>query len=159
MTEPAVSLSPLQMKHLVYTKVRVELSTGLEEAEKYWAPNFDLEGVELFTEVTVGYPDNEAEDPRKFMVSLRFAILNEAENKKQAPYTIDIQAQGWFEVRPEVAITARTELVRVNGASMILGAMRELVSQLTARSGFGPLLLPTLRFHPQQSAGPTNQKG
>lgn len=154
MSEQSVELSPLQMKQLIYTKVRVELAAGLEDAQQYWAPNFDLDGVEFLTEVTTAYPEDQASDPVNFMVALRFAILNETEGKKRAPYTVDIHAQGWFELKPGLPVEKREDLVRVNGSSMILGAMREVISQLTARSGFGPLVIPTLRFLPDKKPAP-----
>lgn len=157
MSERSVELSPLQMKQLIYTKVRVELSTGLDEAEQYWAPNFDLDGVEFLTEVTTAYPEEQADDPKNFMVALRFAILNEAEGKKRAPYTIDIHAQAWFELKPGLPVEKREDIVRVNGASMLLGSMREVISQLTARSGFGPLIVPTLRFLPEKKMVSTTE--
>ena len=154
MQHEPVGLSPIQMKSLIYTKIIVELSTGFEGVDANWAPDFNLDGTEFLTEVSTAWPSDQAEDPRSFMVTLRFAILNTNTEKKQAPYTIDLYAQGWFELAPAIPISRRKDLVHVNGASMIFGSMRELVLQLTARSGFGPLTLPTLRFMPESSTPP-----
>jgi preprotein translocase subunit SecB len=128
----------------------VELSDSLEKVDERWAPNFDFEGVNISTEINSAVPQEQVDAPRNFMITLRFSVLNET--GKQCPYKIDLVAQGWFELAESIAQEKREELVRINGASLLLGAMRELVLQLTARSGFGPLLLPTLRFLPEASA-------
>lgn len=83
------------------------------------------------------------------MVEMTVAIPNDPEDGKRAPYTLDIQAQAWIEVVDTIPSDKRREFVEVNGASLILGAIRELVLQVTGRSGLGPMLLPTLRFTPQ----------
>ncbi len=143
-----VQLSPIQLKHLIFTKIRVELSDGLEKTSELWAPNFNMDGVRIFNEITVAKPEDQMGDPKNFMITMRLAILNEVEDCKKAPYTIDLVAQAWLETTLQNDPAQREDIVRVNGASLILGAMRELVVQLTARSGFGPLMLPTLRFMP-----------
>ncbi len=38
------------------------------------------------------------------------------------------------------------DLIVVNGASMIYGSIREMISNVTSRSMAGPLLLPSLSF-------------
>lgn len=143
-----VQLSPIQLKQLIFTKIRVELSDGLEKTSELWAPNFKMDGVQIFNEITIAKPEDQIGDPKNFMMTMRLAILNEAEGCKKAPYTIDLVAQAWLETALQNDPAQREDMVRVNGASLILGAMRELVIQLTARSGFGPLMLPTLRFMP-----------
>lgn len=152
-----VQLSPLQMKHLIFTKIVVELADSLEKTGELWAPNFDMNGVTVLAEISTAMPDDQVNDPINFMVTMRLAILNEKENSKKSPYKIDISAQAWFEISSGIEIEKREDLVRVNGASLIMGAIRELVIQLTSRSGFGALTLPTLRFMPAAQASTTAQ--
>lgn len=143
-----VQLSPLQMKHLIFTKIVVELADSLEKTNELWAPSFDMSGVIVLTEISTAMPDDQVNDPVNFMVTMRLAILNEAEGSKKAPYKIDIAAQAWFDISTGIEVGKREDLVRINGASLMMGAIRELVIQLTSRSGFGALTLPTLRFMP-----------
>jgi len=75
----------------------------------------------------------------------------------KAPYNIQVsvrgtvrihltQAQGQFEERRVRAL--------VNGASLLYGAVREMVSTITSRSAHGPLLLPSLSFQDLASQRP-----
>lgn len=154
-----VQLSPLQMKQLIFTKIIVELADSLEKTSELWAPSFDMNGVIVLTEISTAMPDDQIANPVNFMVTMRLAILNEKEGSKKAPYKIDIAAQAWFEISSGIEIGKREDLVRVNGASLIMGAIRELVIQLTSRSGFGALTLPTLRFMPAtQENNPAQSK-
>ena len=141
-----VQLSPLQMKQLIFTRVFVEIADSLDKANELWAPNFDMDGVNVLTEISMGTLENQEDNPINFMITLRLAILNEAEESKKAPYKIDIVTQAWFEISSGIELDKREDLVRVNGASLMMGATRELIILLTARSGFGALTLPTLRF-------------
>lgn len=143
-----MELSPLQLKQLVFSKFFCEAIAELENAENLWAPTFDFDGVQLKTEVLTALQEGQEDDPRDFMVAVRFSILNNIADSKKAPYTIEIHAQGWFELAPICPPEEREQLVRVNGASMILSTMRELITQFTARSVFGALTIPTLRFLP-----------
>jgi preprotein translocase subunit SecB len=133
---------------MVFTKVHVELSSTVDKAQENWAPSFDANGVEIHTEVTFGVPEDQASDPRNFMVAVRLAILNNNEEKKRAPYIVDVHAQGWFDLLGDIPLEKREGIVRVNGASMILGAIREVVLQISSRSAFGPFVVPTMRFLP-----------
>jgi len=144
-----LEMSPLQLKEMLYKKVLIEAAVDLTEVENYWAPTFDFHGVKMVTDLSVGVARDQQDDPRHFMVEMKVAIPNEPEDGKRAPYTIDIQAQAWIEVADGIPKDKRREIVEVNGASLILGAVRELVLQVTGRSGLGPMLLPTLRFLPQ----------
>jgi len=51
------------------------------------------------------------------------AILNEEGKGKPAPYTIDMEAYAWFEISPNFPTTDRESLVRINGASLIIGSI------------------------------------
>ena len=148
-----LQMSPLQLKELLYKKILIEAAVDLTEAEGYWAPTFDFEGVKLVADLAVGFAKGQQDDPRQFMVEMTVAIPNDPEDGKRAPYTLDIQAQAWIEVADGIPKDKRREIVEVNGASLILGAIRELVLQVTGRSGLGPMLLPTLRFLPQPAPG------
>lgn len=152
-----VQLSPLQMKHLIFTKIVVELADSLEKTNELWAPNFDMNGVIVQTEISTAMPDDQIGNPINFMVTMRLSILNEKENSKKSPYKIDIAAQAWFDISTGIEVSKRDDLVRINGASLMMGAIRELVIQLTSRSGFGALTLPTLRFMPAANVNDTHQ--
>lgn len=140
-----VSASPLQLKQIIFSKVEVE---ALADNDNEFDADFDFDGVLINTEVMTAIKEGEEADPQNFMVALKYEIPNEENQEKTAPYTIAIEAQGWFELAPIYDIEKRKDMVTVNGASMIVGAMREMVSQITGRSINGPMTLPSLRFVP-----------
>ena len=79
-----------------------------------------------------------------FIVALGIAI-DQAEDRP-TPYKLDIAALGLVEVSEKVEKQTRRDLALVNGASLVYGAIRELVTTLTARCIAGPLVLPTADF-------------
>jgi preprotein translocase subunit SecB len=67
----------------------------------------------------------------------------------QAPYNIQVSVRGIVRMHlTQVQGQAEERRVRalVNGASLLYGAVREMVSTITSRSAHGPLLLPSLNF-------------
>jgi len=147
----AMELSPLQLKQLIFTRLHVEAAAGLDQVEAFWAPTFDFTGVTLKVDVSLSTPESApADEAPLFMLAVHLSIPNEPGSSVIAPYAIDMAAQAWFELDPAFASEKREELVRINGVSLVLGAMREMVQQMTARSAFGPMLLPTLRFLPER---------
>ncbi len=145
-----VSASPIQMKQMLYTKIYVE-PVEFEESKKpeeIWAPLFDFEGVVIKTEIQCVIAEGQEEDPENFMISIAVSIPNEDKKGKRAPYSISLHADAWFEISKTILPEKRESLISVNGASMMIGAIREQVSLLTARSVYGPMTLPSLRVLP-----------
>lgn len=145
--ETSIEASPLQLKQLLYSKIQIEAVDALDE--DMWAPTFNFDGVAINSEVLLVVQEGEEEDPKDFMMLLKLSVRNDSEEDgKLSPYTFDIHSQAWFEMAPIFDVEKRESLVRINGASMIVSAMRELLTQLTARSVYGPMTLPSLRFLP-----------
>ncbi|WP_338725912.1 hypothetical protein V8687_20215 [Shewanella baltica] len=138
--------SPLQMKQLIFTKISVESNENIENADEIWAPTYDFDDVIIQTESITASKEGEEDDPRDYLVRIRVTISNEIEESKASPYDIDIHAQAWFELDPIYDLGKRESIVSINGSSMVIGAIREMLTQLTARSIFGPMTLPSLRF-------------
>jgi preprotein translocase subunit SecB len=149
-----VVLSPLQMERLLFTKVHVEVNNSLDE--DVYAPDFNFEGVDIKTEILSAIKEGQEEDPTNFMVMVRIIISNEPEKSKSAPYSVDVHAQALFYLNPVFPVEKRANIVKVNGSSMIIGAIREVVTQITSRSAYGPLTLPSLRINPTKIDSPSN---
>ena len=118
-----MSASPLQLKQIIFSKVEVE---AVDDDSAFDA-DFDFDGVLINTEIMTAIKEGEEADPQNFIVALKYEIPNEEEQEKTVPYTIALEAQGWFELAPIYDIEKRKDMVTVNGASMIVGAMREMV--------------------------------
>lgn len=151
-----VVLSPLQMERLFFTKVHVEVNKKADPSIP--APNFEFDNVPVITEIASGVKSGQEENPTNFIVKVRLAILNKEKEAKQAPYTIDVEAQAVFYLDPEFSADKRDELVHINGSSMIIGAIRETVTQLTSRSVLGSFVLPSLRVQPASETNSESSK-
>lgn len=143
-----VKISPLQLLRVVFEKVNIQTGDSIDKAQENWAPNFDFEDVEIKTEVTFGIKEGQEEDPIDFMVSVRLFIENNNDDKK-FPYLVDIKAHGWFELAPVFPVEKRESIMLINGGSMVIGAIREQILQVTSRSAFGPLTIPSLKLEPK----------
>lgn len=136
--------SIIQLKQLVFQRIIVDTAKPLEEVSSGEAVNFDFNGVNFRTTVEVGAPPSESGEDRAYIVSLGIVVDNS--EGKAAPYRLDLNALGVIEVSDKVEKEARADLAAVNGTSIIYGAIRELVTNLTSRCIPGPLLLPTMDF-------------
>lgn len=66
--------------------------------------------------------------------------------EKDAPpvrYRGRLGVHGTFRIHPDFAPDKRVDLVKMNGGSLLLGATREMIVMVTARSARGPLELAT----------------
>lgn len=133
--------SPIQLMHVVYTRVNVSAS-GLDISES--VIGFDFQGVRIKANVRCGLKEGQEADPRDFLVTL--GIVLENKEGKPTPYNIDVSLLGVFKVLPSLAPEKREDLVTVNGASILYGAIRETVLSLTSRFKPGPLTLPGMNF-------------
>jgi preprotein translocase subunit SecB len=83
--------------------------------------------------------------PNEWQLELTIKI---ASTDKTNPYIYDIEihAIGIVELIVEVPPDDRQKLAVVNGLSILYGAVREMVINLTSRSPYGALMLPTISF-------------
>lgn len=103
---------------------------------------FDFEGVAI-GEASNTFLLNE-DDPYLYGVILKLSIDNAV--GKVAPYDIEVCAVGHFKINKNVPLEKRYNLISVNGCSILYGAIREQVMNITARSIHGMLVLPTASF-------------
>jgi preprotein translocase subunit SecB len=138
-------LSPLQLQKLVFTRIKVEAAKAFEKiTPKDDATNFDFQGVTLITNLACGHAQGQEKNPRDFLVKLGI-ILNNKQGKP-APYLVDIEAAGYISLSEVIPKDDRSDIALVNGASLLYGAIRELVTHLTARAPLGLCQLPTMNF-------------
>ena len=135
--------SVIQLKRLFFERIQVESTEGVGAGE---AVDFDFEGMAFRVSLKVGeaMPEGDESDSRSFVIALGVAL--DPEEEKSVPYKIDISAVGFIEMAQQVEKEKRRDLALVNGASLVYGAIRELVTTLTARCVAGPLVLPTADF-------------
>lgn len=86
--------------------------------------------------------------PLEWRVELE--VRFEPSKSKPGPYKGSASVIGFFEVDESWPEEGREALVAVNGASLLFGAIREMILTMSARSSHGEFLLPTLRFSPPE---------
>lgn len=133
--------SPIQLLHVIYRRVNV---TECGHASSQTAIGFDFQGVNIKAKLGSALKKGQEADPEDFLVDLEIAIDNEA--GKPTPYGIDVSVLGVFKVLPSLTKDRREDLVTVNGASILYGAIRELILGITSRFQAGPLTLPGMNF-------------
>ncbi|MFE8031902.1 hypothetical protein [Thiohalocapsa marina] len=150
--EQTLTLSPLQLRQLLFTRVRVEARYSAEEAPSHWAPSFDFSDTEIQLNVEMGEREND--DPsvgHDYRMGVRLQLVPSESEDNGIPYLVDVEASAWLRfIDQSLAAAKRRSVVEVNGASMIIGAIRDEVARITARSALGTLTLPTLRIIPTE---------
>ncbi len=85
------------------------------------------------------------EDPRRWMITLTVVLKGEEDDSPPA-YTGDFEIVGMFRVTDEYPEDNAPKLAHINGAAILYGTVREMVTNMTARGPFPPILLPTATF-------------
>lgn len=128
--------SMLSLLGLTFLGIKLELNPKFEGK----ADEFDFDGAMLLWKVRHG----KRNDTKGWWVGVEFAT--QEGDEKPCPYLIDMKAVALFEVSEKVPAEEQEKFVYENGASLVYGAIREMVSTISARSAYGSLMLPTASF-------------
>lgn len=123
--------SPLQLKHYFFSKASILAQPKGDPAA--------INGIE--TKIGVGRIN---ESPDDYLVSLTVRLVPLEENNPC--YLGEFVAIGVFAVHPGYPKEGRDKLVGVNGASVLYGAIREMVANLSARGPWPMLTLVAMNF-------------
>ncbi len=130
MTQTPLKLSPIHVHYQNFWSVNVQATL----AESFAAGDIQ---VERMIKKLPG---------RENCWSVYFELhLKAVDGQPLPPYTGNIIAEGVYEVLPNYPNDPE-RLVRVTGCSMLYGALRELVSTITARGPNGMVTLPSVSF-------------
>lgn len=134
-------LSPLQLRQHSFTEVSlVAIENGSADAEVTFEQNLQC--------------GCKTDNPLIWRVDLQ--IIMSSDKNKPFNYSGSVAIRGIFEIHPEFPEHRREELIRINGAGILFGALREMILNVTSRSVKGPFLLPTVSF---VEAGKGDQEG
>lgn len=134
--------SPIQLEDMSYIGFKV-WARSLTEDEQASIEKFDFNDVMIGESIEFAALGDQ-DDPESYAVKLKIAINNE--EGKKARYDVDVEVAGFFSISKKIPIADREDFIVVNGCAILYGAIRDLVLNLTSRSGNGPLLLPTVNF-------------
>ena len=142
-----MQLSPLQLLEYTFDGVSVVPVEGYKP-DPAFAPGLVFFPGKLAMSADTGLALlDEKEKYSDFGVKLALRVAPKED--AQAPYNIHISVRGIVRMHLTQADGQEEErrvLALVNGASLLYGAVREMVSTITSRSAHGPLLLPSLNF-------------
>ena len=150
-----MQLSPLQLDEIRFLSTRIEprILPDLENpGEKYEPYQFHNTKFSCTIE-HVNATESDESPETKFIVAMTITLPDEGESPP--PYIIHIRCVGYFSILKSAFpdFTRRYDVGVVNGASLLYGSIREQISNITARSWYGPLILPTMSF---QTYAPSN---
>lgn len=108
---------------------------------------FNFKGSKFLRNVGLSYPDDEMESPRTFIFSLAIKLKEEDQDEVTLPYNIEVKAKALMYYRSDKHQGEELfRAVRTTGYSILYGAIREMVSNITARGPHGMWVLPAADF-------------
>lgn len=147
--------SPLQLRVLKFIDTRVDsrIPPSLDKLGED-QPDYDFKSTTIISTIEHSPAEDSEDSPIiNFLVALRIELPDEGETPP--PYVIDVKCVGYFTLLKDAFPDPikRYDVAVVNGTSMLYGAIREKISELTSRSWYGNLLLPSANF---QKDAPSN---
>jgi len=130
-----MKLRPLLLETHFFTKVLVEANTDYQPQEH----DLEIEDIETILELA-----QHREEPRRWQVQLTIRTM--AAEASKLPYTLELQAVGFFMVAPEIEAERQPKLVQANGAAILYSSAREFLLMVTGRGPWPPFYLPTTNF-------------
>jgi preprotein translocase subunit SecB len=134
--------SPLQLEHHFFTKV--ELIANQKDVDPQAINN-----IEAKVDAGCSSPPSDPEAAKRYLPQYRVSLtvrLSRFDQRTPA-YTGEFVACGYFRVHPGYPSQKCANLVAVNGASLLYGAVREMVANLTARGPYPKVTLVSLNFN------------
>lgn len=132
-----MSRAPLSLERYFYTRVHVDAN------REYGVDDLQAPAQEVNIEVTVGMLKN-GDDSGLYQIVL--AANNLTAKEGRLPYTIDAEVVGVFRLDDGFEHDNREHLLKVNGSSILYGALREYLLMLTGRGPWGEFQIPTISF-------------
>lgn len=133
-----IEASPITVQKIEFLRTLVEVN---DQADPNTVGDFNFNGA------TIGWAFHSGQnEDGSTWVGVGFATGSDADEGPICPYLLDMQAIGVFTIADSVEAGKREQLVFECGAALVYGAIREMVANITSRSAFGRLMLPTPSF-------------
>lgn len=147
MKAPSLSVDKVEFVHV---KVEANPLFDGEYSQEFLQLDFPFKGVLFRRRMTLQYDKSKSDDPKDFIFGLNIVLVNneEAENNVDLPYTVDVKAIVYLRYKSDsLQGMERFRAVRATGYAILYGAIREMVSNLTARASHGMWSLPSADFN------------
>lgn len=115
---------------------------------------YEFKGTKFVRSTNLSYDLDAAEDPRYFIFAIKLNLLQkDQEEDISLPYQVEIHARVYMRYKTDkLHGEERFRAVRATGYGILYGAIREMVSNLTARAQHGIWFLPAADFNPAAAA-------
>lgn len=132
-----MSRAPLSLERYFYTRVHVDANREYGPDDTQTAPR------DVDIDVKVGML-RDANDSDRYQIVLSISNLTAKEGR--LPYNVDAEIVGVFRLDANFKHENREHLLKVNGSSILYGALREYLLMLTGRGPWGEFQIPTISF-------------
>jgi preprotein translocase subunit SecB len=99
---------------------------------------------------------NDAKNGSPWQLTLR--VHHTSAPERNAPYQFTLELVGFFDVNAKVPAEKVETILKVNGASMLYGAARQVIRSATAQGPYLPVLLPSVSFYAPKESAPAPEK-
>jgi preprotein translocase subunit SecB len=147
-----VQLSPLMLEGYFVREFSFKLKEGLEENLRgVMEPGLHFQNETLFNPdpITINVQAASAthkEDPFRWMTVIE--VRTQGNETKHVPYDFYIAIVGYFKVPEGYQPDNLERIIKVNSASILMGAAREVIASVTGRGPLPAVILPSLIFTP-----------
>lgn len=145
----AASLS-VDKVEFVHIRVVTNSEYDGEFSAEFKQLDFPFLGVNFRRRMSLQYDRTKSDDPKSFIFGLNILLSDSPDvaDNGPLPYDIDIKAVVYMRYESdELQGMERFRAVRATGYSILYGAIREMVSNLTARAPHGMWTLPSANFN------------
>jgi hypothetical protein len=147
-------VSPLAVERIEFLNVRVKANQDWVGGDDSPLPQlvFDLNDGLVEWKSDLQYPDDESDDPKHFAFRFAVRVIQSKQPKGVSiPYDVEVEALVFLfaPFDANVSQKERFKIARENGYPILYGAIREMVSNLTARGTHGLWQIPSANFQDQ----------
>lgn len=145
----AASLS-VEKVEFIHVKVETNSAYDGEFSSELRQLEFPFKGVTFKRRMSLQYDKSKPEDPKSFAFGLNVMLVEDPEDPDNVslPYDIDVKAVVYMRYESDqLEGMERFRAVRATGYTILYGAIREMVSNLTARAPHGMWSLPSANFN------------
>jgi preprotein translocase subunit SecB len=147
-----VQLSPLLLEGYYVREFSFNVKAGLDSGKiGVMQHGLHLQHEELFNPdpLTINVQSGSAshiEEPYRWMVTVE--VKTQGNEEKKVPYDFHVVLVGYFTVHEQFRPENLETVVKVNAASLLVGAARELIAVVTGRGPYPAVVIPSILFTP-----------
>lgn len=129
--------APVQLANYRTKKIHYEIVEDFEE--------YSLEDALFSVDIDFDIFSNN-EDPNRYKVDLFLKVIPAVEEEIHLPYEIEIILEGVFFFEKELEDEEKAYHLNISCPTMLYGAARSIIHQLTGETSYGAISIPAVQF-------------